>query len=477
MSGTASGSMFFGWKVVLTAFTVATFTFGFGYYGPAVFLDVLHQERGWPVSIIAIAITVHFLVSAALVARLPEAHRRFGIAAVTAAGAVALVVGMCGWSLAPSVGFLFVAAILSGAGWEATSGAAIIAMVSPWFERRRALALGHALNGASVGGVVFAPLWATLIAAIGFTPAVALVGLVTLALLLPLTWWYLRPTPGSLGVAPDGDPPHSTWRAVVLAQNRPVRFVTLLSSGRFTTLAIAFALGMFAKVGVVAHLITRLAPVVGAVDAAIAISLATGSAVVGRLLLGLFPGRADRRLIAAANFAMQACGVALLAFGSTPLVLAPGCILFGLGIGSMLSLPPLIAQTEFAAGDVPRVVALVTAVNQAVFAFAPGSLWGSQGGVGCLHGAVPACCCCSGHCSYSRRAGTACSRESGYASLNGHEIMRAAPERDPSAPDPQRRPNVGSALKDRAVCLSLSSSPASRITDRGDVAAPTRSTI
>src|SRR4051794_19193981 len=37
----------------------------------------------------------------------------------------------------------------------------------------------------------------------------------------------------------------------------------------------------------------------------------------------------------------------------------------------LLSLPPLIAQTEFAAGDVPRVVALVTAVNQAVFAFAP----------------------------------------------------------------------------------------------------------
>jgi len=63
--------------------------------------------------------------------------------------------------------------------------------------------------------------------------------------------------------------------------------------------------------------------------------------------------------------------VALLAFGSTTLVLALGCILFGLGIGSLLSLPPLIAQTEFAARDVPRVVALVTAVNQAVFAFAP----------------------------------------------------------------------------------------------------------
>ena len=102
MSGTAQRSIFFGWKVVFTAFTVATFTFGFGYYGPAVFLNVLHQQRGWPVSLIATAITVHFLISAVLVARLPEAHRRFGIATVTQVGAVALVVGMCGWSLAPS---------------------------------------------------------------------------------------------------------------------------------------------------------------------------------------------------------------------------------------------------------------------------------------------------------------------------------------------------------------------------------------
>jgi hypothetical protein len=35
------------------------------------------------------------------------------------------------------------------------------------------------------------------------------------------------------------------------------------------------------------------------------------------------------------------------------------------------SLPPLIAQTEFRPSDVPRVVALVTAVSQAAYAFAP----------------------------------------------------------------------------------------------------------
>ena len=128
---------------------------------------------------------------------------------------------------------------------------------------------------------------------------------------------------------------------------------------------------MFAQFGVIAHLITRLEPLVGAVNAAAAVSLATASAVIGRVLLGMLLGDADRRLVAAGNFAMQACGVMMLAVGTTVVMLVPGCVLFGLGIGSLLSLPPLIAQTEFAPTEVPRVVALVTAINQAVFAFAP----------------------------------------------------------------------------------------------------------
>jgi cyanate permease len=96
--------------------------------------------------------------------------------------------------------------------------------------------------------------------------------------------------------------------------------------------------------------------------------------VLGRTLLGaLLPARADRRIAAAANFAVQVTGsLALLAAdgASVPLLLA-GCALFGLGLGNLISLPPLIAQAEFARPEVGRVVALVIAVNQAVFAFAP----------------------------------------------------------------------------------------------------------
>jgi cyanate permease len=40
-------------------------------------------------------------------------------------------------------------------------------------------------------------------------------------------------------------------------------------------------------------------------------------------------------------------------------------------VGNLTSLPPLIAQREFRPADVGTVVALVIAINQAVFAFAP----------------------------------------------------------------------------------------------------------
>jgi hypothetical protein len=53
-----------------------------------------------------------------------------------------------------------------------------------------------------------------------------------------------------------------------------------------------------------------------------------------------------------------------------PLLLL-GCTLFGLGLGNVTSLPPLIAQSEFRPADVGRVVALVTAIGQAGYSFAP----------------------------------------------------------------------------------------------------------
>ena len=143
---------FFGWKVVWAAFTMAVFSYGVGFYGPSVFLETIHETRGWPISLISGAVTCHFLLGVIIVANLATLHRRFGLVAVTRAGALAKALGILGWALAREPWQLYAATLPSGFGWAATGGAAIDAMVAPWFARRRPAALSSAYNGASGRG-------------------------------------------------------------------------------------------------------------------------------------------------------------------------------------------------------------------------------------------------------------------------------------------------------------------------------------
>ena len=85
-------------------------------------------------------------------------------------------------------------------------------------------------------------------------------------------------------------------------------------------------------------------------------------------------GDADVRFVVLINFAMQARGVTCIALGTNAATLLLNGILSGLGICNLVSVPPLIVQREFAPTDVPRVVALMTAVNQAGFACEPAVL-------------------------------------------------------------------------------------------------------
>jgi MFS family permease len=360
--------LFFGWKVAWAAFIVAVFSWGVGFYGPAVFLQALHTAHGWPIWIVSTAITAHFLLSAVVIAFLPRLHRRLGIATVTKAGVTLSAIGIVAWANAQAPWQLFPAAGLTGAGWAVTSGAAVNAMVARWFNRKRPKALSLAFNGASMGGVVFAPLWTALIARFGFSHAASIIAVAMLIVTWPLASLFLRSGPDALGLFPDGEVPVSGSRpaaAPTLTRGR------LLRDGRFVTISVAFALGLFAQIGLFAHLIARLAPDFGATGAAMAVSLTTVCAFVGRTLLGWFLGDHDRRKVAAVNFAVQAAGVTLLCVGSGLVAPVAGCVLFGFGVGNLISLPPLIAQQEFEPADVGTVVVLVTALNQAVFAFAP----------------------------------------------------------------------------------------------------------
>ncbi|MCZ8286543.1 MAG: MFS transporter, partial [Bacteroidia bacterium] len=243
-----------------------------------------------------------------------------------------------------------------------------------WFIRGRPLALAKAYNGASLGGVIFSPLWGALIAAVGFTAATVLVGGAMLAVVGCLCFYVITQTPDRMGQRPDGDAPGAPARTITAAHAKPLPGHLLWRDRSFRTLAAAMALSLFAQAGLITHLYSLLVSAVGTQAAGLAMALATACAIGGRTVVGKFmPAGADRRVVASVSYAVQIAGSLLLACAAehqTALILL-GVVLFGVGIGNATSLPPLVAQVEFVKEDVPRVVALIVAMSQGLWALAP----------------------------------------------------------------------------------------------------------
>jgi hypothetical protein len=365
---------FYGWRIVAAVFVLATFGWGLGFYGPPVFLHAVREARGWPLALVAAAVTAHFLFGAITVASLPRLYRTFGVPFVTKAGTVALALGIIGWALAQEPWQLFAATLASGGGWATMGAAAANAIIAPWFVRMRPVALTSAYNGSSVGGIIFSPLWIGAIGLIGFPWASVAIGAVTIITIWILTDYYYSKTPEALGLNADGDArcPASASAASPSAGSLPGN--RLWVDRRFVTLAAGMALGLFAQIGLLAHLISLLVPSLGAQGAGFAAGAATAAAIAGRTLVGwlMFPG-ADRRLFGCGSYFVQILGFLafLLAGGHNVPLLLLGVALFGAGIGNTTSLPPLIAQAEFATEDVLRVVPAIVAASQATYAFAP----------------------------------------------------------------------------------------------------------
>lgn len=372
-AGRAHG-VFYGWRVVGAAFVLAVFGWGIGFYGPPVYLHAVREATGWSLSVVSAAVTLHFLVGAVVAANLPRLYRRFGVPNVTKVGATLLGVGVFDWAWAASPWQLFAAALLSGMGWVAMGAVAVNAIVSPWFVRGRPAALATAYNGASIGGVVFSPLLVASIDALGFPIAAAAIGLVMVVTIWILADRVFSRRPEQMGLAPDGDAQGAPAHSITAATAHPLPGSQLWRDRRFVTLAVGMAAGLFAQIGLIAHLFSLMVPALGPQQAGLAMALATASAIAGRTLVGwLMPIGADRRLIACTSYAVQIAGTVMLLIAegqNVPLMLL-GVVLFGAGIGNATSLPPLIAQVEFVKDDVPRVVALIVATAQGSYAFAP----------------------------------------------------------------------------------------------------------
>ena len=73
-----------------------------------------------------------------------------------------------------------------------------------WFDRKRGLALGIALSGIGVGGIIIPPVVQHLVGAIGWRETYVVLGMVVLLVAWPAVYWWFRDHPADKGLSIDG---------------------------------------------------------------------------------------------------------------------------------------------------------------------------------------------------------------------------------------------------------------------------------
>ncbi|MBS0548880.1 MAG: MFS transporter [Proteobacteria bacterium] len=357
-------SRYHGWWVVLCSFTIALYGWGFGFYGLSLYLVALHRAWGWSPAEISSAISFYYIAGAFLVMQVGDVIHRHGARTVVLAGSALMALGVAGLTVVHELWQLYLAVAIMIPGWAAMGGGAINTIIAQWFNRRRGWAASLALNGATSAGLVFAPAFAWAIDTLGFARACAAAIVVMMLTLWPLAAIVLRPRRADEHDAGDETVPHAEAGA---GMSR----AALLRQPRYLTMVGAFSLGLLAQISFIAHQVAFLEPTLGLQAAGWAVSAGSLAALVGRLSVGLFIDRIDRRGASAVILCVQVVSMVALLSSTSAFGLYLGCILFGFGVGNLITLPGLIVQQEFPRRDFARAVSLNVAITQLVAATGP----------------------------------------------------------------------------------------------------------
>ncbi|MER5391026.1 MFS transporter [Saccharopolyspora sp. NPDC002686] len=171
---------------------------------PGVFMNPLHDEFGWPHSVISAAVSLNLLLYGLTAPFAAALMIRFGIRRITVTALALVAVGSgltvfmtASWQLVICWG------LLVGLGTGSMALAFVSTVVDRWFVARRGLVSGVLTAGSATGQLVFLPLAAVLVEQFGWRFA-SLVIAASALLVAVLVWLVMREYPADVGTTAYG---------------------------------------------------------------------------------------------------------------------------------------------------------------------------------------------------------------------------------------------------------------------------------
>lgn len=346
------------WWVAAVAFLTAIGAAGFR-STPGVLITPLHDEFGWPVGVIGLAVSINlvlFGLTAPFSAALME---RFGIRRVVATALVLVSVG----SLLPiwmsaSWQLILCWGLLVGLGTGAMSMSLVAVVTGRWFVKSRGLVSGVLTAAGATGQLAFLPLLAWLAQDHGWRSA-AIVTSGAALLVVPLVLWRFHDHPRDLGITAYGTPADEPVSIRSTLPYNPARaaLTTLRDASRhgvFWLLVGSFAVCGASTNGLVGTHFIPAAHDHGMPQTTAASLLAVVGIfdIVGTILSGWLTDRYDPRFLLAMYYTLRGASLFLLPslFGDS---LHPSMLAFILfyGLDWVATVPPTMALCRAAFGE------------------------------------------------------------------------------------------------------------------------------
>lgn len=353
-----------GWRVVAALFVMLTIASGLGFYNLSVYMNALVAAHGFPLAQVSVATAVFFLASG--FAGLLAGHliQRFEPRWTLLGGGVAGGLAMFLLAGVTELWQLYGVYALFGVGHALAGLVPATTLVTRWFEQKRSVALSVASTGLSVGGILLTPLSVALIGGVGWEQAMPMLALVWFLGIVPVTWWLVRGAPsGKEGAPASAVDAAIGWDYAGAIRSRFFRIVTLV-----------WLLAMLAQVGGIAHLFNLVASRVDDAAGATAVAVMAFASFSGRFLGGWLLLHVPARSFALCCLVMQAVAMLVLALADARAGLWLGSVLFGVTVGNLLMLHPLLLAEGYGVRDYGRIFGLSQFITTLGVAAGPAAL-------------------------------------------------------------------------------------------------------
>lgn len=372
------GTRFRGPRIVTAGFTAQFVQSACTYHIFGVFVLPLVEEFDASRGVVALGFglsTLTFGLAGPAVGRVAD---RGSVRAMMVAGVGVMAAGLYAMSRAESLwllGLLFGGVVALGG---AMCGPVVsMTLVGKWYVRRRGMALGLSIGGATVAGFVAPPLAAWLVNAYDWRTALVVLGASAVVIAVPVLLAFVVRRPEDVGQTPDGLPPEAPASDRSLPVSDAPGAPLTWNDPQLWIVALSFTL-LYTCAGVInVHLIPYAQDLgIDRQRAALFFSCYAPFSLLGKLLFGAAADRVDPRVAVWGPVVLLLLTFGLLLSGpSFPVLLATGA-LFGLGIGAIGPLQGVVIGTCFGRAGFGRALGLAGLIGLPLTASAgPVSGW------------------------------------------------------------------------------------------------------